>query len=46
MENIIKIEREGNVCPTCLEDTDTALNDLGEKDVLRIAMSGYYLLYR
>jgi len=45
MENINNQE-EGKVCLEYLENPCIALNDLEGKELLSIAMSNYYLLYR
>ncbi|MDF2634388.1 MAG: hypothetical protein K0R78_1262 [Pelosinus sp.] len=39
-------QEDGKACLESLEDSSIALNDLEEKELLCIAMSSYYLLYR
>jgi len=43
---IKRTQEEGEACLESLEDTSIVLNDLEGKDLLCMAMSSYYLLYR
>lgn len=46
MEFIKHNQEDSKAGLECLENYSIALNDLEEKKLLSIAMSGYYLLYR
>lgn len=39
-------EVKGKACLQCLENPSIDLNTLEEKELLSVAMSNYYLLYR